>query len=280
MEIRDQHERKYNTARSNLIAVVAFTIINIFLASIGSDWHFLFSANVPMLFVYFFYEVLLGVGIVLALVSISVYVICWHFSKKNGGWIVAALIFFIIDGLVLLLLLMLFQAFEATVIVDLIFYIWILYYLVTGTRAWFKLKALPPVDHYEFEQGQAYAVNSNDGVALERQTIAVSQIPPTMPLRQQSDKGRILITHNYYDVDISVIRAFGITELVVGGMVYAEMTGVFERKTYILEANVNNVIVSAIMEIPSTKDILKDEVLPSVYLYANGYLLASKTRNY
>jgi len=109
---------------------------------------------------------------------------------------------------------------------------------------------------------------------LERQTIAVSQIPPTLPIRGQSEKGRILVSHNYYDVEISVIRAFGITELVVGGVVYAEMTGVFERKTYTLEANVNNVIVSAIMEIPSTKEVLMDEILPSVYLYATEWNLS------
>jgi len=265
-----------------LSAVVALTIINIFLEAVGVDWHFLFSANIPLFLLHFVGEINLAVGMVLALVITSFYIFCWHFSKKNGAWIVVALVFFAIDGLVLisfLLLAGLVGALGFSVILNLVFYVWIMYYLITGSRAWFKLSAMP-VDYYEPEQGQAYAVNSNDGVALERQTIPVSQIPPTMPLRQQSGKGRVLASHNFYNVEISVIRAFGVTELVVGGVVYAEMTGVFERKTYILEANVNNVIVSAIMEIPSTGESIRDEILPSVYLYANGYLLANETRTY
>lgn len=283
METRDQLEKKFGTARSNLIAVIAFTIINVFLVAVGAEFYFLFSANIPLYLLSIVSEISMVVGVVLALAAISIYMICWFLSQKNGVWIVVALAFFAIDGLVLFLFLLLVGfvgGFEVSLLMDLGFYVLIMYYLIIGTRAWFKLKDMPQEDYYDPEQGQAYAVNSNDGVALQRQTIAVSQIPPTMPLRQQSDKGRVLVSHNYYNVEISVIRAFGVTELVVGGTVYAEMTGVLERNTYILEANVSNVIVSAIMEIPSTREVLRDEILPSVYLYANGYLLASKTRNY
>jgi len=175
LEAHGRFERKFSTARNNLILVVALTIVNIFLASGGSDLHFLFSANIPMMLFYFFYYINFALGIILALAATSIYAICWFHSRRNGGWIVAALKFFAIDGLFLLLLLTYGGSNVSTVlevsskfcfvcnfsvIIDIAFYAWIMFYLIIGARAWHKLKAMPP--DYDLDQGQAYTVNSNN----------------------------------------------------------------------------------------------------------------------
>ena len=63
---------------------------------------------------------------------------------------VAALVFFSIDLLaVLALVLMFLEEFDFSLMIELAFFAWILYYLVIGTRTWFKLKKLPPAEELE-----------------------------------------------------------------------------------------------------------------------------------
>jgi hypothetical protein len=88
-----------------------------------------------------------------------------------------------------------------------------------------------------------------------------------------------MISQNYNNMEIVVKRAFGVTELIVDGMVYAEKTGVSESKSYILEANVNGVIINCTMKLLTMKEAMHtDASHHSVYLYVNGNLLAEKAR--
>ena len=125
-------EQTFAVARSNLLVVIGFTLINVVLQLIGSDTYFLFSATTPMLLA------MEGgaVGAVLALLCIGLYVLCWAMSKKRPGWIVAALVFFILDSLLLLLG-------GVELIFDLLIHVWVLYYLITGTVAMVKMKRNP-----------------------------------------------------------------------------------------------------------------------------------------
>ena len=139
MSPREETQRKYNNCRANLLVVVLFTIINLFTLTFGNSY-FLFSATIPALFPAVMSELaadteylasmgilpeeasaLVIVGLVIGLILTVPYLLCWIFSKKRVGWMVAALVFFSIDSL----------------------HAWVMFYLITGVKHGFKLKTLP-----------------------------------------------------------------------------------------------------------------------------------------
>ncbi len=134
-------EATFAIARSNLLVVIGFSLINVILRLISADTYFLFSASTPLAFLDIADVIgpeALPVCAVLAFLTIGLYVLCWALSKKHPGWIVAALVFFIVDTLVLLGL----YELEGLVF-DLLIHVWVLYYLITGTVAMVKMKRNP-----------------------------------------------------------------------------------------------------------------------------------------
>ena len=134
---RKTPQGKYNSARSNLLLVVAFSLVNLVLTVVQADLYFLFSATFPWVAAVFgqaFAEelgapVFLVVGIVLAVISIGLYFLCWLLSKKNYGWMIAATILFGLDCILLLFFL------SADMVVDLVFHALVMYYLISGCIA-------------------------------------------------------------------------------------------------------------------------------------------------
>ena len=137
-------ETVFNSARSNLLLVVGFTAINVVLRLVNADMYFLFSASTPMAFldIATLTEIpqLMPVAAVLAFIVIGVYLLCWALSKKHPGWLVAALVLFALDTLVLLGLYDV-----SSMIFDLLIHAWVLYYLISGAVALRKMKKQPPV---------------------------------------------------------------------------------------------------------------------------------------
>ena len=153
---RQVTQMKYNRSRANLLLVLLFTVINLFSVTFG-DTYFLFSATLPMLFPATMAEiaadtemmaglgllpedatVLIIVGLVIGVIMTVPYLLCWIFSKKRPGWMVAALVFFSIDCLLLVTMYDL-----TTVIIDLLIHGWVMFYLITGVKHGFKLKKMP-----------------------------------------------------------------------------------------------------------------------------------------
>lgn len=301
MATRERFEKTFNTSRLNLLFVVIFTSVNVLLTITNSDFHLLFSASIPILLFYTgleFYELygnpsFYTIGIIAAFVAIFFYALCWLLSKNRGGWIVVALVYFSIDVLILVgLAFSVAGGISFNMIVEMAFFAWIFYYLISGTRAWYNLKNMPP--HDDSEQGQVLQGQFFDETVSEAnlgqmvsentvklsKTIPIAQIPSTIAIRIQNEKkGRILISQNYNNMEILVKRAFGVTELIVNGRVYAEKTGIIEH-SYVLEVNVNNTIINLTMESPPWKVAIEKEALPTMYLYVNGNLLAEKVRYY
>ncbi len=147
----------YKSARIDILLIVAFTAVNIFLTLTMANLYFLFSAFIPFNFVlqtmfacgkfppeyyasdmefwpeYFFYA-----AIAVAVISIAFYLICYIFSSKNRyGWMIAALAFFAVDTVYLLM------CFNLDLIVDLIFHGIVIFFLVRGILAGLRLKELP-----------------------------------------------------------------------------------------------------------------------------------------
>lgn len=154
-------ESKYAGARSNLLLVVAFTVINIVLLVSKSYTYFLFSAFIPYFLtdlgmflcgmypeeVYadlfmdgFLDQSFFAITIVIAAVILAGYLLAWIFSKKHRvGWVIFALVFFGLDTIGMLLI----NGFAMDSIVDILFHGWVIFSLINGIVAHYKLKKLP-----------------------------------------------------------------------------------------------------------------------------------------
>ncbi len=220
-------ENKVRTARANLIVVIAFTVLNILMAAFQAEYYLLFSAQMPLFFV--------GIGIgtenttalivctVLAILSVVPYFLCWLFSKKHYGWMIGALCYFAVDCLFLLLF------FDISLIVDILFHAWIVYYLIIGIKYG---RILHEQKEESFEAAPVY-----EGVATEATEIAVEHTPAaeeapaggnSLPVRPASvpegTKVKVYVEAEHNGHKISYRRVGKNTEeLVIDETVYAEL---------------------------------------------------------
>ena len=150
MEERIAAERKFDISRKNLLSVVIFSTINILLLLFGVSISFLFSATLPA-FVFVVGQILsaetgmslyIMVSTLLSFVIISLYGLSYLFSKKNKSFILVALIAFSIDSLFLLRNIIV--GFDVSYLFEIAFHVWVMYYLIIGTKAWSDLKKMPP----------------------------------------------------------------------------------------------------------------------------------------
>ncbi len=154
---------RFNSSRGNLLLVVAFSLINLIILITGGSSYFLFSACLPYAFAdlamlycgkypaEFYTEFgwdtseLFGNGvfavmIVLAVVFIAIFFLCWIMSKNHGiGWLVCGLVLFAIDTVFMFW----WWGISSDVIMDIIFHIWVIVSLSMGLAAHSKLKKLP-----------------------------------------------------------------------------------------------------------------------------------------
>ena len=136
---------KYGIARSNLLLVILFTLINSVISFAHGNFYFLFSASIPYYVASFSAAwayspediglepaanptAILVIGAVIAAVLLVPYLLCWIFSKKHYGWMIAALVLFSLDSVWLLL------NFHISLILDILFHAYVLYYLIMGVR--------------------------------------------------------------------------------------------------------------------------------------------------
>ncbi len=234
---------KYSAARSNLLIVVAFSLVNILMLVTNSGTYFLFSASVPYLLTDIgmglcgmyppeYYEGLEGMYIldksvfvillVISLLILGVYLICWIFSKKKCGFLITALVLFSIDTVVMLL------SYGLSSIVDLIFHVWIIVILSIGINAHFKLKKLPPEENVIEGEFNEISENGEANPALS-DSVALRPVDPTV-------KARIFIEYEMYGYQITYRRVKRTNELVINGYVYAEYTALMEMP-HMLNAN-------------------------------------------
>ena len=128
--------RKYNLARSNLFTAILLTIINILLGCVGANVYLLFSITFP----YMMFDIRDIVFSIPAIVVLGVFIVYYICSKKKPGFMIAALVTFILDFAFLILYSLFiigFSEFEITFadfIIDYLTHIWVLVYLIIGTR--------------------------------------------------------------------------------------------------------------------------------------------------
>ena len=147
MSPREEVEMKYKRSRYNLLLVAIVSIVNLFYMAFG-ERYFLFSARLPSILVELTLVTApedvtvaladLLVPIVVGVILSLPYLLCFFFSKKRPGWMVAALVFFGLDCIYLLTMYYL-----TDVIPDILFHAWVMFYLITGVINGFKLKKMP-----------------------------------------------------------------------------------------------------------------------------------------
>ena len=91
--------RMYSIARWAILAVILFTAINCILYLIGSEDHYICS----IFLAYYLFDADV-VSIFLTLLIIAPYVLAYIFSKKKGGWMIAAAVLFLIDTVIVAIL--------------------------------------------------------------------------------------------------------------------------------------------------------------------------------
>lgn len=175
MTEREKLTARYNSARHNILLVVAFTLVNSVLLVAGSSSYFLFSAAIPYYLTLYglsytgrmpaeWYEdpsafqpepdSLLYTCLAIAVVIIVIYMLLWFLSKKEGyGWLIVALVFFVADTLAMFYI----YGFSADMIMDFVFHAWVLISLVSGIIAAINLKRLPEEEPYMAQEGQIYS---------------------------------------------------------------------------------------------------------------------------
>lgn len=184
---RQALQMKYNSARGNLLLVILFTAVNVLLLVANTGSYFLFSAFIPYMLVdegmfytgrypaeiyeeYFPDMAFLGDNLFYALICVSItilalYFLCWLFSKNNrAGWIVTALVFFSLDTAGYLLYGLLYGMLDVSSIIDVLFHVWVLYYLINGLVANAKLKKLPAEEEAPAEATEASVTTEDNDI--------------------------------------------------------------------------------------------------------------------
>lgn len=157
------HQMRYNSARSNLMLVIVFSLINLILLITQSNVYFLFSAAIPyaltdlgMFFCglygddYYTGELagmefldpsFFAIMLAISLAIIVFYFVCYILSKKNKvAWLIVALVLFSLDTLVMFW----YYGISVNMLLDFFFHAWMIVILALGVRAHFKLQSLPP----------------------------------------------------------------------------------------------------------------------------------------
>ena len=135
---------KYNNARSNLLAIVVFSLLNLVMIAV-MERYFLFSSYFSLIFttsgVLSYQEtgevLYLIVGGAYGVLSVLPYLLCWIFSKKRVGWMIAGLVLFSIDTLLVLSDL---PALGLGIAIDLIIHVLLLVYIAFGVKYGLQLK--------------------------------------------------------------------------------------------------------------------------------------------
>ena len=138
---REYWENKMRGGRYSLMLVLIFTVVNVAFLLLDFNSYFLFSASLP------YYLTAFGKGIDnaftngswdvtgtytltalgISVVILGIFLLCWLLSKKRYGWLVAALVLFLL----------------MENLVDFLFHIWVLWELFQAVRAGKKLSMLP-----------------------------------------------------------------------------------------------------------------------------------------
>ena len=149
VNLRAKYDAQYASARANLGAVVLLSLVNVVLMVLDAGVSFLFSAVLPQVAINYgwYLDAWLGgstytiIAYAISALWIGAFALCYYLSKKHPGCMTAALVLFCLDCLVLVY--WIYLGFMMEDVLDIVFHVWILYYLIRGVVAARKRKTLP-----------------------------------------------------------------------------------------------------------------------------------------
>lgn len=256
---RQMAESRYKSARWDLLIVIIFTVLNIVMLFGGSESMMLFSASIPYYAVAIAYFANLTYGglewfvtgsLILAFIILAVYLLCWFFSKKRYGWLIAALVLFCLDTVGTVVL---YMDSLASGIMDFVIHGIVIWYLAMGIKAGKQLKTMP-----------AEVVDAEGGVVTD-------EMPPenSAHIRWADPelKHRVLLEAAAEGLRICYRRVGRTNELVINGYVYDEKEMLIEP-SHELSAVFNGHRVVAGFNSFTAKS----------YILVDGQQIAEKTR--
>lgn len=148
--------QRFNLARTNLLIALVLTVVNILLYCLNVNMYMLFSISYP----YYWFDTTDLIGSIPAIIVLAGYVVLYLFSKKNPGLMIAAMVAFIIDCLFLvgysaILVNMIEEATFGDFLMDYLTHIWVLVYLIIGTKFTKRYKAAV-TEHPELLEGSLF----------------------------------------------------------------------------------------------------------------------------
>ena len=230
-------QQLYQAARGNLLLMLIFSAVNVALAAFDADIYFLFSDYLAYMLaltgrVFLEYtgeSTYFVVGLALAVLALVPYLLCWIFSKKRRGWMIAALVLFAIDTGLLVSDSLGVEDFLYN-LPDLLFHIWVIVYLIIGMK--YAQQALAP------QPEETHATQPLVEPAFYDASLGGQPNTPSLDAPQEEWKYRILVTADWNGRHIEVRRSRGLTELLVDGRVYGREEGVIERE-YTISARID-----------------------------------------
>ncbi len=262
-------ERRYHSARSDILYVLIFTVINLALLLFDSNTYFLFSAFLPY-FAVSMGKILCGmmpddyytdgleglepidssffaVMLAFAIIGTALYFISWLLSKKHKiGWMIFALVIFAIDTLLFLLL-----SFSMEAIVDLIFHVWFIVGLSRGIHAHYKLLKLPeeevPLWDAEMTLDPDAPLSGGEYVSPEEPMSTPVDTKVDTAILYPADtsvKHRVLLETNAFGHNVCYRRVKRRNELIIDGNVYDTYEALVEQQ-HELKASFDGHTISA-----------------------------------
>ncbi len=217
--------RRYRTARNSLLAMIIVTVVNTVMTATGNyESYYVFCDYLAYycgVYGRVFYEELgdmlyLILGCVAAALILLPLLLCWIFSKKRRGWMIAALVMVSLDTLLIVVDAIGYQ--DISYLMSIAFHIWLIVEMVlairVGEEAIAEMNApKSAVQDTEFHDASTGALPDTSALGMP----------------QEERKYRLIVEAMYGSRTIQVRRSYGLTELVIDGRLYGTWEGVSER---------------------------------------------------
>ena len=225
--------RRYKTARGSLLLMILVSVINTVMTATGNyETYYVFCdylAYYCAVYGRVFYEqsgemMYLILGCVAVAVILIPLLLCWIFSKKRRGWLIAALVMVSLDTLLIVADAIGYR--DLGSLVSIAFHIWIIVELVlairVGKEAIAEMSGVKAVQDMQFHDA------------------STGELPDTTALGmpQEERKYRVVVEAMYGSHTVQMRRSYGLTELVIDGRLYGKREGVTEMP-YRLTARVD-----------------------------------------
>lgn len=167
IDVHQQYSKRLAGTRLNILLLLILTVVNILISVTGGSSYFLFSIAVPYYLtcalvawtghlpqeIYddpangwegfeFWPDQLLYVAIVISVMIMVLYLLCWLFSKNHYGWIIASAALFALDCLSFPLCYWFF-GFDASDLIDIFFHVYILGSMIVCIASGIKASKTP-----------------------------------------------------------------------------------------------------------------------------------------